>query len=150
MGKAYDSDVLCDLIVSAGMKACIPPRSNRVNPAAYNKELYQRHFEKNFFEKLKGCAESPRATTKSMSPSWSLCCLASCTLSLRNQFKKTRPNHGIIRKMHRSNEELAHLPTAHTQCSIEALSTEDEPLHNATRPSDCWSKPYMRCSDFQS
>ncbi len=49
MDKAYDSDVLRELIASKGVKSCVPPRRNRVAPATY--ELYKkRHRMKKFFE----------------------------------------------------------------------------------------------------
>ena len=63
MDKAYDSDALRDLLQSKGMKAHIPLRSNRVTPAAYDKEPYKkRHRVENFFETIKRML---RNTTKS-------------------------------------------------------------------------------------
>ena len=38
--RAYDSDRL-RAMVAAGKEAVIPPRSNRINPPAYDKEKYK-------------------------------------------------------------------------------------------------------------
>lgn len=54
MDKAYDSDALRELIESKGMKACTLPRSGRIAPAEYDKDLHkERHRVENFFEKIK-------------------------------------------------------------------------------------------------
>ena len=53
--KGYDADERVREVLSvSGKTAVIPPRSNRKNPALYDKELYkQRHKIENFFGKLK-------------------------------------------------------------------------------------------------
>jgi transposase len=52
--KGYDSDPLREWLSAQGIDSCIPPRSNRVNPAQYSKAIYKkRHLVENFFERLK-------------------------------------------------------------------------------------------------
>ena len=53
--RAYDSDAIRAMIAAAGKEAVIPPRSNRLRPAAYDKEKYkQRNKAERLFNKLKG------------------------------------------------------------------------------------------------
>lgn len=87
MDKAYDSDALRELIKSKGMKACIPPRSNRVAPAFYDKKVYKkRHRVENFFEKLKRLRRVATRYDKTDVSFMAFVLLGICTLSLRNQF----------------------------------------------------------------
>ena len=87
MDRAYDSDTLRDVIASKGMKACIPPRSNRKAPAAYDLELYkQRHHVENFFEKLKRCRRIATRYDKTADSFMAFVLIACCVLNLRNQF----------------------------------------------------------------
>ena len=87
MGRSYDSDALRDLIAAKGMKACIPPRSNRKAPAAYDLELYkQRHHVENFFEKLKRCRRIATRYDKTADSFMAFVLIASCVLNLRKQF----------------------------------------------------------------
>jgi transposase len=53
--KAYDADErVRQKLQEKGCIAVIPPRSNRINPSAYDKDLYKdRHLIENFFAKLK-------------------------------------------------------------------------------------------------
>ncbi len=53
--KGYDADKRVRAkLAKAGKTAVIPPRRNRKNPAAYDKELYKkRHHIENFFSRLK-------------------------------------------------------------------------------------------------
>lgn len=53
--KAYDADKrMRDKLAEKNCQAVIPPKVNRVNPAAYDEELYKvRHLIENFFAKLK-------------------------------------------------------------------------------------------------
>lgn len=52
--KAYDSDDIRDKLAEAGIIATIPPRSNRINPASYDKEHYKgRHLPENVFADMK-------------------------------------------------------------------------------------------------
>ncbi len=53
--KGYDADERVRAVLqAAGVSAVIPPRSNRKNPASYDKELYKkRHKIENFFGRLK-------------------------------------------------------------------------------------------------
>ncbi len=53
--KAYDADErVMKPLLAAGKTAVIPPKSNRKNPRAFDKELYkERHLIENFFCKLK-------------------------------------------------------------------------------------------------
>jgi transposase len=53
--KAYDADErVIQRLEQAGKSFVIPPRSNRRNPRAYDKALYEaRHLIENFFARLK-------------------------------------------------------------------------------------------------
>lgn len=53
--KAYDADErVIRPLQQAGKAFVIPPRSNRQNPRAYDRELYKaRHLIENFFARLK-------------------------------------------------------------------------------------------------
>ena len=53
--RAYDGDAIRALSAAAGKEAVIPPRSNRLRPAHYDKQKYkQRHKAERLFGKLKG------------------------------------------------------------------------------------------------
>jgi transposase len=87
MDRAYDSDALRELIAAKGMKACIPPRSNRNNPAPYNAKLYkQRHHVENFFEKLKRCRRIATRYDKTAASFMAFVLIACCVLNLRKLF----------------------------------------------------------------
>ena len=87
MDRGYDSDSLRDLITAKGMKPCIPPRSNRKTPLAYDTTLYkQRHHVENLFEKLKRCRRVATRDDKTASCFMAFVLLACCVLNLRNQF----------------------------------------------------------------
>jgi transposase len=47
--KAYDSNAIRQALEKAGKEAVIPPRSNRLKPASYDKEKYK---ERNRIERL--------------------------------------------------------------------------------------------------
>lgn len=53
--KAFDADQrVIEPLLAAGKSPVIPPKSNRKNPRAYDKEMYKvRHLIENFFCKLK-------------------------------------------------------------------------------------------------
>ena len=52
--KAYDCDAFRRFLESQELKACIPPKSNRKNPANYHKGHYKkRHKVENFFQRIK-------------------------------------------------------------------------------------------------
>ena len=52
--RAYDSDRIRTLLAAAGKEAVIPPRSNRTNPSAYDKEKYKsRNKVERLFNRLK-------------------------------------------------------------------------------------------------
>ena len=53
--RAHDSDAIRALIAAAGKEAVIPPRSNRLKPADYDKEKYKgRNKVERFFNRPKG------------------------------------------------------------------------------------------------
>lgn len=55
MDKAYEGDDIRSLAVSQGLSPVVPPKSNRVEPWEYNKELYKRRNEvERYFRRLKG------------------------------------------------------------------------------------------------
>ena len=52
--KGYDSDEFRAALKAMGIEPCIPPKSNRKNPPAFDKTQYkQRHRIENSFAKLK-------------------------------------------------------------------------------------------------
>lgn len=53
--KSYDAqERVLAVLEHAGVEIVIPPKSNRISPRAYDKELYTaRHLIENFFAKLK-------------------------------------------------------------------------------------------------
>jgi len=52
--KGYDSNAFVEIIEAAGAQAVIPPRSNRLTPRTYDRELYKaRNLVERFFNKLK-------------------------------------------------------------------------------------------------
>jgi len=52
--KGYDADAFVKTVEERGMQAVIPPRSNRLNPRAYDRHLYkERHLIECFFNKIK-------------------------------------------------------------------------------------------------
>ncbi len=55
MDRAYEDDATLQLVLDLGFVPVVPPKSNRVNPWAYNKELYKRRNEgERLFRRLKG------------------------------------------------------------------------------------------------
>jgi transposase len=54
--KGYDADALVAYIQAMGAEAVIPPRSNRTEPRAYDRQVYQdRNLVERFFSRLKQC-----------------------------------------------------------------------------------------------
>jgi transposase len=52
--KAYDGNAIRQSLAKAGKEAVIPPRSNRINPAQYDKIKYkERNRIERFFNRLK-------------------------------------------------------------------------------------------------
>ena len=52
--RAYDADKLINFAQSEGCKIVIPPKSNRLEPRIYDKQMYkERHLVECFFAKLK-------------------------------------------------------------------------------------------------
>ncbi|MDB6153562.1 MAG: family transposase [Chthoniobacteraceae bacterium] len=52
--KAYDSNPIREVLAKAGKEVVIPPRSNRINPAQYDKIKYkERKRIERFFNRLK-------------------------------------------------------------------------------------------------
>src|SRR5262245_55327251 len=56
--KAYDSDAIRDDLTQRGIRAVIPPRSNRTNTICYNKRLYR---QRNCIERALGHLKISRA-----------------------------------------------------------------------------------------
>ncbi len=55
MDKAYEGDETRQLIVDLGMEPVVPPKSNRLRPWKYDKELYKKRNEvERLFRRLKG------------------------------------------------------------------------------------------------
>ena len=52
--RAFDANWLRDGLATAGIAAVIPPKSNRLLPAEFDRDIYKwRHLIENFFQKLK-------------------------------------------------------------------------------------------------
>jgi transposase len=51
MDRAYEGDETRQLVLDLGMIPVVPPKSNRLNPWEYNRELYKK---RNEVERLKG------------------------------------------------------------------------------------------------
>lgn len=52
--KAYDTDNFRLLLQELGLRACIPPRAGRTEPASYHSGFYRkRHTVENFFQRIK-------------------------------------------------------------------------------------------------
>ena len=52
--KGYDSDAFVETITAQGSQAVIPPRSNRLNPRAFDRHIYMdRHLIERFFNRIK-------------------------------------------------------------------------------------------------
>lgn len=52
--KGYDSDSFVNVITMQGSHAVIPPRSNRLNPRAFDKHIYKsRNLIERFFGRVK-------------------------------------------------------------------------------------------------
>ena len=52
--KGYDSDAFVETITAQGSQAVIPPRSNRVNPRAFDRHIYKsRNLIERFFSRIK-------------------------------------------------------------------------------------------------
>ena len=52
--KAYDTDAFRLFLEEQGLKACIPPKSNRKQPSKYHKGFYKhRRRVENYFQKTK-------------------------------------------------------------------------------------------------
>jgi len=55
MDRAYEGDDTRNLVSSLGFSPVVPPKSNRVEPWIYDKELYKKRNEvERLFRKLKG------------------------------------------------------------------------------------------------
>lgn len=55
MDKAYEGDQTRQTVLDLGMIPVVPPKSNRLNPWEYNRELYKKRNEiERLFRRLKG------------------------------------------------------------------------------------------------
>ena len=55
MDRAYEGDETRQLVFDLGMIPVVPPKSNRLNPWEYNRELYKKRNEVEWlFRRLKG------------------------------------------------------------------------------------------------
>ena len=55
MDKAYEGDETRQLVFDLGMEPVVPPKSNRLSPWEYNRELYKKRNEvERLFRRLKG------------------------------------------------------------------------------------------------
>lgn len=55
MDKAYEGDETRQTVLDLGMIPVVPPKSNRLNPWEYNRELYKKRNEiERLFRRLKG------------------------------------------------------------------------------------------------
>lgn len=55
MDKAYEGDEMRQTVLDLGMIPIVPPKSNRLDPWEYNRELYKKRNEiERLFRRLKG------------------------------------------------------------------------------------------------
>ena len=55
MDRAYEGDETRQLVLDLGMTPVVPPKSNRLQPWSYNRELYKKRNEiERLFRRLKG------------------------------------------------------------------------------------------------
>jgi transposase len=55
MDRAYEGDETRQLVLDLGMTPVVPPKSNRLEPWSYNRELYKKRNEiERLFRRLKG------------------------------------------------------------------------------------------------
>ena len=55
MDRAYEGDETRQLALDLGFQPVVPPKSNRLNPWQYNKQIYKRRNEiERLFRRLKG------------------------------------------------------------------------------------------------
>lgn len=55
MDNAYEDDKTRQLVLELGFEPVVPPKSNRINPWQYNKEMYKKRNEiERLFRRLKG------------------------------------------------------------------------------------------------
>ena len=55
MDKAYEGDETRQLVFDLGMEPVVPPKSNRISPWEYDKEMYKKRNEvERLFRRLKG------------------------------------------------------------------------------------------------
>ena len=55
MDRAYEGDETRQLVLDIGLEPVVPPKSNRINPWEYNKDLYKKRNEvERLFRRLKG------------------------------------------------------------------------------------------------
>lgn len=55
MDRAYEGNETRQLVFDLGMEPVVPPKSNRLSPWAYNKEMYKKRNEvERLFRRLKG------------------------------------------------------------------------------------------------
>ena len=55
MDRAYEGNETRQLVLDLGMIPVVPPKSNRVDPWSYNRELYKKRNEiERLFRRLKG------------------------------------------------------------------------------------------------
>jgi len=55
MDRAYEGDETRQLVLDLGMIPVVPPKSSRLNPWEYNRELYKKRNEvERLFRRLKG------------------------------------------------------------------------------------------------
>lgn len=81
--KAYDTDKIRKSCAELVIKACIPPKSNRKNPAAFDKVLYkERRVIENMFGQLKDWHGIAMRFCRSAHAFCSLVCLGLIQISM--------------------------------------------------------------------
>ena len=81
--KGYDSDDFRQWLSERGIKACVPPRSNRLHPRPYSKSSYRRrHLVENFFERIKNLRRVATRYDKLADTFLGFVCLAATLVSL--------------------------------------------------------------------
>lgn len=81
--KGYDSDELVAIIEATGAEAVIPPRANRTERRAYDKETYkERNLVERFFNKIKNCRRVATRYDKTATSFLAIVCLAATMVLL--------------------------------------------------------------------
>jgi transposase len=84
--KGYDSDEFRDALAAKKIKACIPPKCNRIIKHDYDKDIYKtRHRIENMFGKLKDWRRIATGYDRCAHTFFSAICIAASVIFYLNQ-----------------------------------------------------------------